>query len=80
MAATEFNYLEPRKVTITNVSDKDFRFQMYRVNLWKTLGGVDETNPDGQKLFITAASSEEAVYYDSLETPEGVTIVIGAIE
>lgn len=79
MAITNVNYKEPMKVTIQNTSDKPFTFQLYRVNLWKTVGGVDDDHADGQGLELTATSSEEAIYYDSLETPVGVTIELDTI-
>ena len=79
MAITNVDYKEPMKVTIQNVSDKPFTFQLYRANLWKTVGGVTEDYPDGQGLELTATSSEEAIYYDSLEKPTGVTITLDAI-
>lgn len=79
MAITNVDYKEPMKVTIQNTSDKPFTFQLYRVNLWKTVGGVDDDHAEGQGLELTATSSEEAIYYDSLETPVGVTITLATI-
>lgn len=76
MAITNVDYKEPKTVTIQNTSDKAFRFQLYRTNLWFTLGGKDDDHADGQGIELTAASSEEAIYYDLLERPENVTITL----
>lgn len=52
-------YDVPRKVTLTNLSDKTIKFQLYRVNLWEEIEA-------GNDCVLTADASEECVYYQNL--------------
>ena len=53
------DYSNVTKATLTNISTANVTFQLYRVNLWKTI-------IPGDSIILNIDTSEEAVYYANL--------------